>query len=89
MTMVTLMGPQISAATAHGTATNISSAKCVRAFNAASTNLVVTRCTAAGVTIGTCTIAPGQEMYLNKNSSEKIFAAAATMKLTPVGYLGG
>ena len=28
-------------------------------------------------------------IYLNKNSDEKIFAAATTVKLVPVGYLGG
>jgi hypothetical protein len=50
---------------------------------------LVTRCTAAGVTIGTATIGPKEVIYLNKNSDEKIFAAAATVKLVPVGYLGG
>lgn len=89
MTMVTLLGPEISAAISHGAATNISSAKCVRAFNSHTASLLVTRCTNSGVTIGSATIGPKEVIYLNKNASDKIFAAATTVKLVPVGYLGG
>ena len=89
MTMVTLMGSEVNAAITHGAATNLSSAKCVRVFNSHTASLLVTRCTAAGVTIGTATIGPKEIIYLYKNSDEKIFAAATTVKLVPVGYLGG
>ena len=89
MTMVTLTGAEIPAALAHGSATNINAAKCVRAFNSHTASLLVTRCTAAGGTIGTATLGPKEGIYLYKNPTDKIFAGAVTVKLTPVGYLGG
>ena len=81
-----LLGVQIAAPTGTGTASNVSSARVVMVQNVGSTSRLVTLEESDGTDIGTFNIAPNGNMQLEKAPTDKIFAADAEVKLTPIAY---
>ena len=77
---------EIAAPTTSGTAVDVSSANVVRAVNTAATTALVTLTTAAGATVGTITLAPNEVTFIDKDKTQKVFAAANTVRLTSVSY---
>ena len=77
---------EIAAPTTSGSAVDVSSANVVRAVNTATTTALVTLTDAAGVTIGTMTLAPNESVFIDKGKSQKVFASANTVRLTSVSY---
>lgn len=65
-------------------ATNVSSGRTVRAVNSSTTAVLVTVTDSAGVVIGTLTLAGQQSVLIPKKSTDKVFAAAATVLFTSV-----
>jgi len=83
-----LKGAQIAATTAVATANNVSSATVVLVQNAGSTSRLVTLVDNAtsAATIGSFNLPPNQNVRLEKNSTDEIFAAHADIKLTPIAH---
>ena len=82
-----LLGAQIAAPTASAqTSGNVSSAKVVLVQNTGTTSRLVTLETAAEVTIGTFNVPPNGNIQLEKAPTDQIFAANASVKLTPIAY---
>ena len=81
-----LLGAQIAAPTGTGTASTDSSARDVMVQNVGSTSRLVTLEASDGTDIGTFNIAPNGNMQLEKAPTDKIFAANAEVKLTPIAY---
>ena len=81
-----LLGAQISAPTGTGTASTVSCARVVMVQNVGSTSRLVTLEQSDGTDIGTFNIAPNGNMQLEKAPTDKIFAANAEVKLTPIAY---
>jgi len=77
---------EVASPTTSGTASDVSTANVVRAVNTATTTALVTLTTSDGVTVGTFTLAPNESVYIDKDKSQKVFAAAATVRLTSVTY---
>ena len=87
--MIKLKGAQ-AAAPASGSATNLSNATMVRVYNAhASTEYLVTVTNAdEAAVLGTFTLAAGAVEYVDKNTTDEIFAAHAEILLTSVIVVG-
>jgi hypothetical protein len=79
---------QAAAPTSSGTATNVSSATCVRAVNSGTTARLVTVEAAGGTDYGTFTMPGGTVEYIAKDPTDKIFAAHADIKLAAVALKG-
>ena len=77
---------EAAAPTGSGTASNVSSATCVRAVNSGTTARLVTVELAGGTDIGTFTMPGGTVEYIEKDPTDKIFAAHAEILLAAVGY---
>ena len=77
---------EIAAPTTSGTASNLSAANVVRAVNVGATAVLVTLATSAGATVGTFTVIAGDTVYIDKDKTQKVFAASADVKLTSVTY---
>tara|TARA_B100000902_G_C26651379_1_gene593958 strand:- start:196 stop:456 length:261 start_codon:yes stop_codon:yes gene_type:complete len=77
---------EAAAPTGSGTASNVSSATCVRAVNSGTTARLVTVELAGGTDIGTFTMPGGTVEYIEKDPTDKIFAAHAEILLSAVGF---
>jgi ActR/RegA family two-component response regulator len=81
-----LKGSEAAAGTSTTNGGNVGLATLVRVHNAGTTERLVTLETVANVTIGTFTIAGGATEYLDKTSTDEIFAANAEVKLVGIAY---
>ncbi len=79
---------EAAAPTGSGTATNVSSATCVRAVNSGTTARLVTVEASGGTDYGTFTMPGGTVEYITKDPSDKIFAAHAEILLAAVALKG-
>ena len=77
---------EAAAPTGSGTATNVSSATLVRAVNSGTTARLVTVEASGGTDFGTFTMPGGTVEYIQKDPTDKIFAAHAEILLAAVGY---
>ena len=77
---------EAAAPTGSGTATNVSSATCVRAVNSGTTARLVTVEASGGTDFGTFSMPGGTVEYIEKDPTDKIFAAHAEILLAAVGY---
>lgn len=78
---------EIAAPTTVGAASTVSDSSVVRAVNTASSSpYLITLANNDGDTIGTMTLLGGQEVFIDKAKTNKIFAANAAVKLTGVSY---
>ena len=77
---------EAAAPTGSGTATNVSSATCVRAVNSGTTARLVTVEASGGTDFGTFTMPGGTVEYIEKDPTDQIFAAHAEILLAAVGY---
>ena len=87
--IIKIKGVGAAAPTGSGTGTNLSKATCVMCVNtaAAGTNYLVTLQTAsAAATLGTFTLIGGSVQFVEKDPTDEIFAANASVLLTPVAY---
>ena len=67
----------LSAQTDLGNATNVSNASVVRVFNSDSSNLLVTRKTSGGTTIGSFMVPTGEAVYCEKDYTDTLESSAA------------
>ena len=83
-----LKGTEAAAGVSTTNGSNVGLATLVRVHNGGGTRRLVTLETEAGtpVLIGTFTIAPNATEYLDKTSTDEIFAANAEVKLVGVAY---
>ena len=79
---------EAAAPTGSGTASNVSSATCVRAVNSGTTVRLVTVEESGGTDIGTMSVAGGATEYLEKDPTDQIFAAHAEFLLASVALKG-
>ena len=79
---------EAAAGTGTGTASNVSSATCVRAVNSGTTVRLVTVEVAGGTDIGTFSMPGGTVEYIEKDPTDKIFAAHAEILLAAVALKG-
>ena len=84
--IIKLKGTQAAAPTGSGTATNLSKATCVRLFNDGTSNRTVTLEQSDGTDIGTFTLLGNSVQFVEKDPTDEIFAANASVLLTPVAY---
>ena len=77
---------EAAAPTGSGTASNVSSATLVRAVNSGTTVRLVTVEAAGGTDFGTFSMPGGTVEYIQKDPTDKIFAAHAEILLAAVGY---
>ena len=77
---------EAAAPTGSGTATNVSSATLVRAVNSGTTVRLVTVEASGGTDFGTFSMPGGTVEYIQKDPTDKIFAAHADILLAAVGY---
>ena len=77
---------EAAAPTGSGTATNVSSATLVRAVNSGTTVRLVTVEASGGTDFGTFSMPGGTVEYIQKDPTDKIFAAHAEILLAAVGY---
>ena len=79
---------EAAAPTGSGTATNVSSATCVRAVNSGTTARLVTVEASGGTDFGTFTMPGGTVEYIVKDPTDQIFAAHAEILLAAVALKG-
>ena len=79
---------EAAAPTGSGTATNVSSATCVRAVNSGTTARLVTVEASGGTDFGTFTMPGGTVEYIEKDPTDQIFAAHAEILLAEVALKG-
>ena len=79
---------EAAAGTSSGTGSNVSSATCVRVFNSGATVRLVTLEESGGTDIGTFSVAGGATVFLEKDPTDKIFAAHAEILLAAVALKG-
>ena len=77
---------EAAAPTSSGTASNVSSATLVRAVNSGTTVRLVTVEATGGTDYGTFSMPGGTVEYIEKDPTDKIFAAHAEILLAAVGY---
>lgn len=77
---------EVAAPTTAGTATALNGANVVRVVNTAATAALVTLTDVDGAVLGSTTVAPNETIYIDKGKTQKVFAAANTVKLTSVSY---
>ena len=80
---------EAAAGTSSGTGSNVSSATCVRAVNSGTTARLVTVEVAGGTDIGTFSMPGGTVEYIEKDPTDKIFAAHAEILLAKVAFQSG
>ena len=89
MARTLLLGDEIALPVNTGTATSFSSATVVRLVNTTGTAQVINVVeTQSGTGIGSFTMLGNTTELLEKNSSYCVFASAATVKGTKVGFTG-
>jgi hypothetical protein len=81
-----LITNEIAMPTTAGTASSISEATCVRLFNGSGAAATVSISTAVGAaTTNSFTMSTGSVEFLQKSSTDVIFASASTVKASKVG----
>ena len=89
MARTLLLADEINLPTTTGTATSFSSATVVRLVNTTSTAQTISVvATQSGTGIGTFTMLGNTTEYLEKTASHCVFASAATVRGTKVGFTG-
>ena len=89
MARTLLLGDEIALPVNTGTATSFSSATVVRLVNTTGTAQIINVVeTQSGTGIGSFTMLGNTTELLEKNSSYCVFASAATVKGTKVGFTG-
>ena len=89
MARTLLLGNEVALPTNTGTATSFSSATVVRLVNTTGTAQVINVVeTQSGTGIGSFTMLGNTTEMLEKNASYCVFASAATVKGTKVGFTG-
>ena len=83
---IRLLGSEAACGTSSGNGSNFGESRLVRLINTGTTVRLVTLETSANVTIGTFSIAAGEEELLNKNKTDEVFAASAEVKGVGVGF---
>lgn len=69
------------------TANTISNATVVRLLNTGGASHLVTLADNAGTTVGSITIAAGQDLYITKETTQKLKVDSGTdVKAVPIGY---
>ena len=82
-----LIATEIAMPTTAGTASSISEATCVRLFNGSGAAAIVSISTVVGAaTTNEFTMATGSVEFLQKAATDVIFASAATVKVSKVGF---
>ena len=81
-----LKGTEVAAGTDTAGASNVGSATLVRVHNSGSTSRLVTLEESDGTDIGTFTLAGGATEYVDKATTDQIFAAHAEVRLVSVAY---
>ena len=78
------IGVEVSAPTSSGTAINVSLANAVKVTNTSATVQLVTLTDSAGATIGSMSLVGGESVLVDKLKTQKLFAAANTVKFAPI-----
>ena len=82
-----LIATEIAMPTTAGAASSISEATCVRLFNGSGAAAIVSISTVVGAaTTNEFTMATGSVEFLQKAATDVIFASAATVKASKVGF---
>ena len=81
-----MLGSQVNAATSAGSGAAFDGATVVYCVNTNSAAQLVTVCNSANTTQGSFTLAPNGAHMVVKEPSDKVFAASANVKLTPVAH---
>ena len=81
-----LLGSAVSAATTAGSGAAFDGATLVYCINTNSAAQVVTVCNSSNVTQGSFHLGPNASHMVVKEHSDKVFAASADVKLTPVAH---
>lgn len=77
---------EASAPTTLNTAADVSEANVVRAFNVGTGVVLVTVVDADGATVGSMSVAPKDQVFIDKARSHKVYAGSADIKITSVTY---
>lgn len=80
------LSQEIAAPTSAGTASTVSDSNVVRAVNTSSTVYLLSITDADGNVQGTMTLVGSEVAFIDKGKTQKIFAANAAVKLSPVSY---
>ena len=88
MSRLLIKGAEAAMATASGSASTFGNATVVRVVNTATNadHLVTVAESAGGTVVGTFTLMRSQSVLVEKQNTHVIFAAAATVKGSKVGY---
>lgn len=85
--IIKIKGTEAACGTSSGAASTFGEARLVRLINTSGdTNHLVTVEVAGGTDIGTFTLAFGQDAFVEKDPSDKIFAANAAVLGAPVAF---
>ena len=83
---IKLLGSETAMGTSTTNGSNFGEHRLVRVINTGTTVRLVTVETSAGVTIGTFSIAGGEEELIKKGKTDEIFAASAEVKGVAIGF---
>ena len=87
--IIKVKSTEAAAGTSSGAGSNVSSATLVRAVNSGTTVRLVTVEESGGTDIGTFSMPGGTVEYIEKNPTDKIFAAHAEILLAAVAFQSG
>ena len=86
MAKLKLLGSAINAATSAGSGANFDGATVVYCLNTNSAAQLVTVCNSSNTTQGSFHLGAGASQEVIKKPSDKVFAASADVKFTPVAH---
>ena len=87
MPITKIIANEVAMPTSAGTASSISEATCVRLYNGSGSAATVSISTSVGAaTTNTFTMATGDVEFLQKASTDVIFASSSSVKATKVGF---
>ena len=89
MSSITLIGAEIPAPILLANADDLSTSKVFRAVNTNSAPALLTIVDANDAVVGSTTLVGGGTLLFNKKPTDKVFATAATILLTPLAYPRG
>jgi hypothetical protein len=89
MSSITLIGAEIAAPILLANANDLSNSKVFRAVNTNTAPALLTIVDANDVVVGSTTLVAGGTLLFNKKPTDKVFAAATTVLLTPLAYPRG
>ena len=81
-----MLGSQVNAATSAGSGAAFDGATVVYCVNTDTAAQLVTVCNSSNATQGSFTLAPNGAHMVVKAPSDKVFAASADVKLTPLAH---